>query len=182
MLGSKFRASTVVGYAVGLMVATSLVLPGVANAADVQPYSCPPDGPSTHYTFTNVATSTRPTDIKSAYITGPGTITYSDQTTASVSASASASVTAEAGVVFASASATIGVSVSAGHSWSQSFSYALQVPAGQRRAMQLFQESRSFNVTKQIWNPGKCTFVNSYVNQPANAPRTANELSWLLVS
>jgi hypothetical protein len=55
--------------------------------------------------------STRPTNVKSAYITGPGVLTYNKTVAATVGMTASASVTAEAGVVVAKASTQLGVSL-----------------------------------------------------------------------
>jgi hypothetical protein len=157
------------------------ISPSVAHATEpITPYSCPLSGDQYIYSFTNVARSSRPTDLYSAYITGPGTITYSKSTTATVGASMSASVTAEAGIVFAKASATIGVSVEASKSWTDGFSYALDVPSGQRRRMRLFEESRSFNVTKKSWSTGNCAYVVVYGNQAANAPRSTRVDEWKL--
>ncbi|MFC5003918.1 hypothetical protein ACFPIJ_39600 [Dactylosporangium cerinum] len=151
-----------------------------AAASDTGVQACPPEGDTTRYTFTNISTSSRPTDLYSAYITGLGTITFTENTTATVGFTASASVTAEAGVVFAKASATIGVSVTAQRSWTSGFSYALPVPDGQRRRMRLFQESRSFLVKKENWSSGLCTFTVAYSGQSANAPRTTRVDEWKL--
>ena len=73
--------------------------------------------PTTKYGFTSVAISTRPTNVKSAYITGPGTLIYGKTISASVGMSATNSVTVEAGVVVAKASSQLGVSLAASLSW-----------------------------------------------------------------
>ncbi|MBO4162851.1 MULTISPECIES: hypothetical protein [Micromonospora] len=161
-----------------------LPLPVVALQAPALagPQGCPAEGENPLYTFTNISKSTRPTDVYSAYITGPGTISYSENETANVAATASATVSAEAGVVFAKASTSIGVSVTAGRSWTAGFSYALEVPSGQRRRMRLFQESRSFVVKKQTWNVAQCKFLTNYSGASANAPRTARVDEWKLES
>lgn len=150
-----------------------------ANAADASPQSCPPEAPV--YSFTSIANSSRPTNLKSAYITGPGTLSYNRTTTATASASMSASVSAEAGTVFAKASATVGATVGASYSKSDSFTYTLQVASGQRRAMQLFQGSKSFIVTKKTFSQGTCQFGTAY-SSATNAPRTAQYDEWKLVS
>ena len=85
-----------------------------------------------------------------------------------------------AGVVLASASTQIGVAVTASRSWTDGFSYALTVPSGQRRAMQLFQQSRSFYVTKKTLRY-PCYYVTAYSGQSANAPRVDREDEWMLV-
>lgn len=86
-----------------------------------------------------------------------------------------------AGVVLANASTQLGVSLSASRSWTDGFSYSLMVPSGQRRAMQLFQESRSFYVTKKTL-AYPCNDNTVYSAQAANAPRTLREDEWKLVS
>lgn len=154
--------------------------PTTVHAQGITPKACPLEGDQYVYSFTNVAKSTRPTNLYSAYITGPGTIAYNKTTTATVGASMTASVTAEAGIVFAKASATIGVGVEVSKSWMDGFTYVLEVPSGQRRRMRLFEESRTFNVTKKSWSPGPCAYVPVYSNQAANAPRTTRVDEWKL--
>lgn len=46
--------------------------------------------------------------------------------------------------------------------------------------MQLFQQSRSFYVTKQALRY-PCSYVTAYASQAANAPLTAREDEWRLV-
>lgn len=161
---------------VALVTGSSLMLATPASASTTV---CAE--PTYVYTFTSVATSSRPTNLRSAYITGPGTITYNATTTATVGASMTASVSAEASVVFAKASTSIGVGVTASRAWTSGFSYALQVASGQRRAMVLYQQSRSFYVSKsRLASP--CNYVAVYSNNAANAPRTARYDEWKLVA
>jgi hypothetical protein len=163
---------------------TSIAVAGIsvawsapAMASDPVILGCAPEDPV--YKFKAVTRSTRPTNVASAYITGPGTITYNKTTSATASASASASVTAEAGVVFAKASATIGVTVTGSKSWSDSFSYTLEVPSGKKRRMRLHQESRMFDVVKMTFNTSSCTYKTAY-SATANAPRTDLVEEWRL--
>ena len=151
-----------------------------ASAAVVVPQSCPRDGDQYIYSFTSVVVSKRPTDLYSGYITGPGVITYSRTTTATVGASATGTVTAEAGIVFAKASAALAIGLTTSKSWTDGFSYARSVPSGQRRRMRLFEESRAFLVTKKTWNPGLCRYTAVYSNNAANAPRTERNDEWVL--
>jgi hypothetical protein len=180
-LSVKKKAYSVVT-AVALLPLSIVTLQSPGVAAPKLPKSCPVEGENPLYTFTSISKSTRPTDVYSAYITGPGTITYNENETANVAATASATVSAEAGVVFAKASTSIGVSVTAGRSWTAGFSYSLEVPSGQRRRMRLFQESRSFYVKKQTWNSVACAFTTNYSGASANAPRTTRVDEWKLES
>jgi hypothetical protein len=141
---------------------------------------CAPKDPA--YSFTSVTTSRRPTNLYSAYITGPGQITYNKTTTATVGASMTGTVSTEAGVIFAKASTSIGVGVTASRAWTDGFSYSLNVPAGQRRRMRLMQESRTFLVTKKAFDEGACRYVVVFSNSKVNAPRTVRNDSWVLES
>ncbi|MFJ3957420.1 hypothetical protein [Arthrobacter sp. NPDC090010] len=167
---------------IGILGGAGLVVPAQAAPSpggdQASPQIC--DGPSPVYTFTSVTRSSRPTNVKSAYITGPGTLSYTRTTTASVGVAASASVTAEAGVVLAKASTTIGVQLSKERSWTDGFSYSLNVASGQRRAMQLFQTSRSFLATKKVLQ-SPCKYVAAYSNNSVNAPLRARQDEWKLV-
>jgi hypothetical protein len=156
-----------------------LVAAHPAAAVPATAGACPPDTPI--YRFTNVSTSLRPTNLYSAYITGPGTITYNQTTTATATASMTASVSAEAGVVFAKASSSIGVTVGASYAAAGGFSYTLTVPAGQRRRLRLYQSSRAFTVTKKVFNTGRCTWITEY-SAATNAPRKTRDDEWRLQS
>ncbi len=163
-------------------MALSLTAVPVAQATETAPNRqsiC--DEPTTKYEFGSVARNSRPTSVKSAYITGPGTLSYNKTISTSVAFTASGSVTAEAGVVFAKASATLGISLTTSRSWSDSFTYTLEVPSGQRKAMQLFQESRSFLVTRKTLR-SDCTYATTYSSEGANAPRKTRVDEWKLVS
>lgn len=169
------------GVVPGLMLSGLLATPAAAAGdGGAVIMSCPPPGDATIYDFSSYTASSRPTNLYSAYITGPGTLTYNKTSTASVNFTASASVTAEAGVVVAKASSQMGVALTTGKSWTDGFSYSLSVPAGQTRRMRLYQESRSMLVTKRSWNSGTCKYVSIYSNQFANAPRTARIDIWKL--
>jgi hypothetical protein len=166
----KFIAVTALGLAVPL---------GLPAAAQANAQICAE--PSTLYSFSSVAVSSRPTNVKSAYVTGPAVISYNKTVSATVGLTASSSVTAEAGVVVAKASTQLGLALTTSRTWTDGFTYALTVPSGQRRAMQLFQESRSFYVTKKsLVYP--CSYKIVYSGQSANAPRTAREDEWKLVA
>ena len=164
----------VAGTAGLLLLASGLATATPASAGTT---ACPAE--PARYSFTNVKVSIRPTNLYSAYITGPGTITYSESKTATASASMTATVSAEAGVVFAKASASLGVTVGASYSASGGFSYSLPVPSGQRRRLRLFQQSRYFVVTKKYFSTGACKWYTSY-SSATNAPKKVRDDEWRL--
>ena len=156
----------------------ALVVPVVTSSAALA--QCPPDGPTTIYKFTNVSSSSKPTNLHSDYIEGPATVTYTHTATATVSASMTATVSAEAGIIFAKASSSLGVTVGASYSKANSWSYTKPVPSGKTGRLTLFHDTRVFTVTKQQWNPGRCTFVTAY-SSAVNAPlKSDNANVWKL--
>jgi hypothetical protein len=153
---------------------------GVSSAAHKVPMTCAPKDP--YYSFSSVVVSTRPTNLHSAYITGPGTIVYDNTATATVGASMTGTVSTEAGVVFAKASTSLGVGVTASRTWTDGFTYSLDVPKGQKRRMRLTQESRTFLVTKKAFDEGTCRYTVVYADNKVNAPRKVRNDSWVLES
>lgn len=139
--------------------------------------SCPPE--PVIYSITNVQSSMRPTNLYSAYVTGPATVGYSESSTATASAAMSASVSAEAGLIITKASATIGVTLTASYSSTGGFSYSLPVPSGQRRRMRLWQVSKYFVATKKTYSTGLCKYLTSY-SDGTNAPKKVREDEWKL--
>lgn len=102
-----------------------------------------------YYSFGSPTTVWKATSLKSSYITGPGTITFTKGRTWTVSASMTATVSAEAGVVFAKASTSLGVTVGASYAGTLGWAYALNVGAGKTMAMQQYKSARKFLVTKK---------------------------------
>ncbi|MEV8510908.1 hypothetical protein [Dactylosporangium sp. NPDC051484] len=137
--------------------------------------ACPEVG-QVSYSFSSVTTSKILSNLRSDYLAGPGTITYTKTTTGQVSASMTATVSAEAGIVFAKASASIGVTVGASWSKSDTWSYSKPVPAGKTARLVMWHESRKFVVKKtQIVAP--CN-VKTVYTETVNAPLTSNINVW----
>ncbi len=108
--------------------------------------ACADMGP--HYSFSKVSTHWKRTNLRSSYIKGPGSVSLTKGRTWTVSASMTATVSAEAGIVFAKASASVGVTVGASYSGTQSFTYTLNVPKKQVRALQQYKRAKTFTVRK----------------------------------
>lgn len=102
-----------------------------------------------YYTFSSPSTVWKRTNLSSAYIKGPGSVSLTKGRTWNVQASMTATVSAEAGVVFAKASTSLGITVGAGYSGTQSFTYTLDVPKGQTKRLQQYKASKKFVVTKK---------------------------------
>lgn len=148
-----------------------LVLPATTASA-----SCLEVG-NVYYSFKNVKTS-KATNLKSDYLKGPGTISYSMNKTGTVSATITGTTSVEAGVILAKASAFIGVSV--GKTWSRgdTWTYTKSVPKGKTARLVIFHETRSMTVTKTRIE-GPCRVVKVWTKN-VKAPRKANLNVWKL--
>ncbi|UOX90961.1 hypothetical protein MUY14_10155 [Amycolatopsis sp. FBCC-B4732] len=108
--------------AVVLLACTSAVVPAVTSvgAQALALYPCPEVRDPPDYTFSNPSRSWLPTNLRSDYLRGPGTITYNKTATSTVNASITGTTSAEAGVIFAKASVSLAVSVGASYAKSDS--------------------------------------------------------------
>lgn len=129
------------------------------------------------YKFTKVSKSRRLSNLRSDYLEGPGTISYSRTKTAVAKAAMTATVAAEAGVVFAKASTSLGVTV--GKEWSKSgtWTYSKPVPAGKTARLVMWHQSRKFLVTKKRLDGNECRYIRVYRSW-VNAPVAANINVW----
>ena len=144
----------------------------------IQPRVC--TGPTPIFTLGTSKVDSRPTNVKSAYITGPGTLTYNKNISATVSAGTTTTASADIPLIVTKANASFSKSVTNSRSWSDGFSYSLTVPKGQRRAMRLFQASRSFTVKKEtLVSP--CSYKVVYTNQLVNLPLASRDDEWKLI-
>lgn len=148
----------------------------IAPSVTATPAAAQCDAPNTTYKFTDVSYSRRLSNLRSDYMEGPATITYSTQKTASVSASMTATVEAEAGIVFAKASTSIGVTVGAEWSKSGTWSYEKKVPSGETARLVMWHASRKFLVTKKRLVEG-CQYKRVYRSW-VDAPVKANVNIW----
>lgn len=150
-------------------VAMTLLMaaPGSAMAAvthkvsngQVRPDMCEPESGYTH--ISNIQTSTRPTNVVSSYVEGPGTISYNRTLSFSASGTLSSSISASGGILALTVSAQAGVAVTLGASYSEGFTYSLEVPRGTTERVQLEQRSKSFYATRYNWNQGECKYINT---------------------
>ncbi len=158
-----------------LAVASLVSSLAVAAAPEPASAACPEVG-QVHYSFSNKSVSRRASNLKSDYLRGPGTITYSTTKTATVTASMTATVSAEAGVVFAKASTSLGVTVGASYSKAGTWNYSKPVPSGTTARLVRYRESRKFTVKKtRIVAP--CTVQTVYIAN-VNAPRASDINVW----
>ena len=162
-----------------ILLTAAMVLAGtfVTPAAAAFASNCDAVG-DVYYSFTSVTTSHLLSNLRSDYLVGPGSITYSRSTTAEVSASMTASVSAEAGIVFAKASVSLGVTVGASWSATGTWSYTKSVPKGTTARLVMWHDSRSFVVTKTRME-APCKAVVIY-KTTVNAPLKSSINVWNL--
>jgi hypothetical protein len=167
----------------GRVSAVAVLVAGVGVLCTTPAHAlCMPHGSS--YSFTAVAPSALPTKMTSAYLTGPGTITFRPLGYEVVRASMGAPFSAAAArVVLDKASASMGVDLTPARAvLALRRSVSITVPRGQRRAVRLYQASRSFNVTKKNFNFLTCSWVPVYTNNRVDAPLLSRVDVWTLVA
>jgi hypothetical protein len=163
----------------GSLTVSAFVVPALTGLG-AQAFAVCPEVGEVSYTITNGAKAWKATNLRSDYLTGPGTITYSKNTTATVSASLTGTTSAEAGIIFAKASASLSVTVGGSYSWSDVWSYSAVVPSGQTKRLQQYKDSRSFTVKKtQIIAP--CN-VRTVWTKNVTAPVKNHVYKWALSS
>ena len=166
------RRFTVIPVLAAMASSFALALPATTAVA-----SCPEVG-NVYYSFSNVSKTSKATNLKSDYLKGPGTISYSKNKTGTVSATITGTTSAEAGVIFAKASVSIGVSV--GKTWSRgdTWTYTKSVPKGKTARLVMYHETRSMTV-KKTRIQGPCKVVTVWTKR-VKAPRKANLNVWKL--
>jgi len=143
-------------------------------------YPCPEVRDPPDYAISNGSRTWMATNLRSDYLRGPGTITYSKTATSTVNASITGTTSAEAGVIFAKASVSLAVSVGASYSKSDTWSYAATVPAGKAMRLQQYKEGRAFTVRKYHIVP-PCTTKYLWTKKVSAPVKNASYL-WQLVS
>ncbi|MEV4311618.1 hypothetical protein [Actinocrispum sp. NPDC049592] len=165
--------------AAGSLALATFALPTVTGLG-AQAFAVCPEVGQVSYTISNGAKVWQATNLHSDYLTGPGTITYSKNTTSTVNASITGTTSAEAGVIFAKASVSLSVTVGGSYSKSDTWSYSATVPAGQTKKLQQYKDARSFTVKKtQIVAP--CN-VKTVWTKKVTAPVKNNVYKWALAS
>ncbi|MFB9906361.1 hypothetical protein [Allokutzneria oryzae] len=157
---------------------TAVVGPAAAGIGAQALAACPEVGQN-FYAISNGKVAWKATNLRSDYLTGPGAITYSKNSTSETNASLTGTTTAEAGAIFAKASVSLGVQV--GKSWSKgdTWSYRADVPAGKTMRLQQFKEARSFTV-KKTTIVAPCN-VKTVWTKSVVAPVKNNNFKWSLV-
>ncbi len=141
----------------------ALVVPTTVSVAAALPAAAMCDEAKVIYTFKSGDKGWLRTDVSSAYIKGPGTVSITKGRSWSVDASMTATVSAEAGVVFAKAGASLAVKVGRTWSGSTAFTYSLSVPKGKVQKLQQYHRALTFTVTKyKLVYP--CKYVKAYTS------------------
>jgi hypothetical protein len=108
---------------------------------------------------TSKKSSWSPTNLSSSYLTGPGTIHYTQTATSSSSQSISASFTLDEGLLFVSAHEQYGLNLERSHSQSAAWSYDKPVPKGRTERLQQYHQSWELGI-KQTYmghlRSGRC--------------------------
>jgi hypothetical protein len=161
------------------MIVATLAATPIISIASALPAAAICDAPRTLYSFTEATNVWVRTNVSSAYIKGPGSVSITKGRGWTATGTVTATVSAEAGVVFAKASASLGVSVAYSRSGSTAFTYTLNVPSGKTQRMQQYKRGKGFLVTKKVLQ-SPCTYRTVYSKQHVTGPVSSNaESSYL---
>lgn len=160
----KSIALTLVATAIGTVLSVPQALPAQAASCNTVPYI-------EHYKFSNFQSIDIGTNVASAYIPGPATLTFTTTKTAQANISFSYNVGAEANVIVAKVNNQYGVAVGASWSESQTWTYTKNVPSGKTARLRLYHEGTKFDVRKYVWSWTECKMVQKYMTT-VRAPKS----------
>jgi|HubBroStandDraft_1064217.scaffolds.fasta_scaffold110585_2 hypothetical protein len=129
-----------------------------------------------------------PTTVYSNYEAGPGTITYSENTTSTTGITLTASFELEESMFFASATETYGVQLTHSSSKSQTWTYALAVPSGETARLQQYHEGWEMGIkqTYVAWTAAKGCYIGVETsltgNYFPNDSTDSGQYCWALTS
>jgi len=149
--------------------------PALAGGSGTQ--SCPT---STDYTTTGLQTGWAATQAYSAWLAGPGTITYTESEAATFTGTFTASWSFSSSVILATVNTTYSISLGASTTYTKTWSYAKPVPSGSTARAVVAKRADSYNFDKYTDNPN-CT-TSHYGGGHATSPFTANTLTQYCVS
>ena len=161
------------------VVIATLAVPPIVSVAAALPAAAICDGPRTIYSITDASNVWVKTNVSSAYIKGPGSVSITKGRSWTATGTVTATVSAEAGIVFAKASASLGVSVALARTGSTAFTYTLNVPSGKTMRLQQYKKGKGFRVTKKTLQ-SPCTYRTAYSKQYATGPVSSNAESTYL--
>lgn len=152
LTGSAAVLLTIVGVAAGSASASASTSVNRPNAVICSP--------STGTILTSKATSNTEawiaTNLSSAYISGPGTISRSYSATSTVSAQVSASFQVGESLLFASAKETYGVTVGASLAHAATWTYTLSVASGHTDKVQQYHQGYELGIKQTyVGSPGQ---------------------------
>ena len=146
----------------GLIVAA----PASAQSAHSQTVAPPPvisctpaAGTVISTTATSSQTAWLPSNIRSSYVAGYGTVTLSETQQSDISNSVSATFTFSASDLFTSASANYGVTLGTSSSTTQGWLYSITVPSGITAQIQQYKEGSDLgikSVQEVLLSPTSC--------------------------
>ena len=171
-------------FAISLFVANGLataIMPIYAHAAKPSTpevvQSCPiEDG----YDIKSLTKGWFATEAYSAWLAGPGSISYAETEGASFSGTFSASWTYTASAVWASVSGEYGISLTASTNYSKQWTYTKSVPSGSTARAVVHKHGAKYTFDKHRQN-ADCS-VSSYTGGSGGHPYLANSLSEYCIS
>lgn len=167
------------GIAAGVLIATGLVVPGVASAAPAAGKKC---DTKTVYWYTRSGHEVYVgTNLHSDWMEGPGRITYQKTATSESNSSWSGDLGVSIPLVIAEIQSKYAKTVGKSQSVTDSWSYTAEVPSGKVRRLQQLKQSWRVQVVRWRYTTSDCKKTKEISNKTATFPTKNRDYMWILV-
>ncbi|MFD7152963.1 hypothetical protein ACFV9C_00095 [Kribbella sp. NPDC059898] len=167
------------GIAAGVLIASGLVVPGVAVATPGVAKKC---DTNTVYWYTRSGHEVYVgTNLHSDWMEGPGRITYQKTATSESNSSWSGDLGVSIPLVIAEIQSKYAKTVGKSQSVTDSWSYTAEVPSGKVRRLQQLKQSWRVQVVRWKYTTSDCKKTKELSNKTATFPTKNRDYMWILV-
>ncbi|MGZ0150166.1 hypothetical protein ACXJJ3_24105 [Kribbella sp. WER1] len=167
------------GIAAGVLIATGLVVPGVASAVPAAAKKC--DTGAVYWYTKGGHEVYVGTNLHSDWMEGPGRITYQKTATSESNSSWSGDLGVSIPLVIAEIQSKYAKTVGKSQSVTDSWSYTAEVPSGKVRRLQQLKQSWRVQVVRWKYTTGDCKKTKELSNKTATFPTKNRDYLWILV-
>ena len=167
------------GIAAGVLIATGVVVPGVASAAPGAAKRC--DTKAVYWYTRGGHEVYVGTNLHSDWMEGPGRITYQKSATSESNSSWSGDLGVSIPLVIADIQSKYAKTVGKSQSVTDSWSYTAEVPNGKVRRLQQLKQSWRVQVVRWKYTTSDCKKTKELSNKTATFPTKNRDYMWILV-
>jgi len=133
---------------------------GMVAAAAPSYAACAPEKPV--YKITNIKRIDKKTNLVSAAIQGPGTITYEENKTATSSWGGATEIGGEINLIVGKLNSKVSINHTKTWSKSKTWRYSLEIARGKTQRIRMFHRHSKFTVTKKYFHTGLCKYKTQW--------------------